>query len=692
MTDALNEVLAKLERVRKVRGGWVARCPAHEDRNPSLSLTVKEGKVLIHCHAGCTFESICVAIGIKTSDLFLNNRPGPAPARPRTAAIPKANRSVRSQKFGGTEEDVERMHRDLVKNSQVQMYINSRGISLSVAEKLRWGATKWRFRNDQGRWVEKLALAVPHYREGKLVGIKFKTIDGTKLFSQLPGSSIEGLYALGQLDPNAGDVLVLEGPEDAALAISHGFNAVAINAAHAGVPASDIAVLCQQARIFLIGDQDAAGQRAMDALQQRLPVDRAIRILAPDFKDIGDLYSTAPVDFAGRLSHRLASAVPTVERDRNSSVHTVRSTDSPQTKPVVLTSIADMSTDVLDGRLGEICQRRMARFPIAYGWLALVTVAGALIERPNSSPLRTNLFCGLVGPVDSGKSQAIECSLQALGLEKPRLQDVMSGSGEGLLAKLSGANGEARLVSPDELGHLLSKAHIENASFPFIFNRAYYQTSFEQTTAHSKIIQFNCSLSLIGGVVDAEFGHLFDFATVGGLHDRFIFGQCPDGFVFIYRPFEGAPERFDTRLAAVAVEPEVWEAKDEWVRTIPNLSGRCAEHALRIAGICASFDGRKTLRVSDLRPARAFAESQARARLILRPNPGENSDAKCAFAIMAALERRAPDGQWVNRRILYRQIHAERHGAGVFNRAVNNLQYNGDIELRSNSMELRLLP
>jgi hypothetical protein len=136
----------------------------------------------------------------------------------------------------------------------------------------------------------------------------------------------------------------------------------------------------------------------------------------------------------------------------------------------------------------------------------------------------------------------------------------------------------------------------------------------------------------------------------------------------------------------------VWEAKDEWIRTIPNLSGRCAEHALRVAGICAAFDGRQILRVADLGPARAFAENQARMRLILRPNPGENPDAKCAFAIVAALERRAPDGQWFNRRSLYRQIHAERHGAGVFNRAVNNLQYNGEIELRAKSMELRLLP
>ena len=104
-----------------------------------------------------------------------------------------------------------------------------------------------------------------------------------------------------------------------------------------------------------------------------------------------------------------------------------------------------MSEDVLDGQLGEICRRRMARFPIAYAWPALVTVAGTLIENQGSSSLRTNLFCGLVGPVDSGKSQTIECAIGVMGLDKPRLQNVMSGSAEGLLAKLSDA-GELRVI------------------------------------------------------------------------------------------------------------------------------------------------------------------------------------------------------------------------------------------------------
>src|SRR4051794_2459273 len=48
------------ESIAKALGGhrlgatWVARCPAHEDRKPSLSISSgNDGKVLVHCHAGC---------------------------------------------------------------------------------------------------------------------------------------------------------------------------------------------------------------------------------------------------------------------------------------------------------------------------------------------------------------------------------------------------------------------------------------------------------------------------------------------------------------------------------------------------------------------------------------------------------------------------------------------------------------
>lgn len=46
----------------KSGGGYIARCPAHDDKNPSLSLRDAEGKVLVHCHAGCDQDSVIEAL------------------------------------------------------------------------------------------------------------------------------------------------------------------------------------------------------------------------------------------------------------------------------------------------------------------------------------------------------------------------------------------------------------------------------------------------------------------------------------------------------------------------------------------------------------------------------------------------------------------------------------------------------
>ena len=43
--------------------GWIARCPAHDDRNPSFSIDEgKDGTVLVHCHSKCTQEQVISAL------------------------------------------------------------------------------------------------------------------------------------------------------------------------------------------------------------------------------------------------------------------------------------------------------------------------------------------------------------------------------------------------------------------------------------------------------------------------------------------------------------------------------------------------------------------------------------------------------------------------------------------------------
>jgi hypothetical protein len=66
----LEELLGRLERVRRSGTGAMACCPAHEDRNPSLSVARGDDRILVHCHAGCTTEQVLLALGLTWADLY----------------------------------------------------------------------------------------------------------------------------------------------------------------------------------------------------------------------------------------------------------------------------------------------------------------------------------------------------------------------------------------------------------------------------------------------------------------------------------------------------------------------------------------------------------------------------------------------------------------------------------------------
>ena len=69
----LRDVLSRFRGVRRNGNESKALCPAHADKNQSLSIRQSGGKILLHCHAGCTFEAICAAVGIEPRDLFTDD-------------------------------------------------------------------------------------------------------------------------------------------------------------------------------------------------------------------------------------------------------------------------------------------------------------------------------------------------------------------------------------------------------------------------------------------------------------------------------------------------------------------------------------------------------------------------------------------------------------------------------------------
>lgn len=64
--------IAERLHARRSGAGWAACCPAHDDRTPSLSVTERDSRILLHCHAGCSVDSVLAAAGLQMKDLFLD--------------------------------------------------------------------------------------------------------------------------------------------------------------------------------------------------------------------------------------------------------------------------------------------------------------------------------------------------------------------------------------------------------------------------------------------------------------------------------------------------------------------------------------------------------------------------------------------------------------------------------------------
>ena len=77
MLSTAAKLLDRLQGVKEAGPGrWLARCPAHEDRTPSLSVReVDDGRLLIHDFGGCGTDDVLAAVGLTLSDLFPRRLP-----------------------------------------------------------------------------------------------------------------------------------------------------------------------------------------------------------------------------------------------------------------------------------------------------------------------------------------------------------------------------------------------------------------------------------------------------------------------------------------------------------------------------------------------------------------------------------------------------------------------------------------
>lgn len=86
---AIDTLLSRLDGVRsRGDGQYMAKCPSHQDRSPSLSIKECDGgKVMIHCFAGCSALDVVESVGLALRDLFDAPLPDTQVSRPERGRL-----------------------------------------------------------------------------------------------------------------------------------------------------------------------------------------------------------------------------------------------------------------------------------------------------------------------------------------------------------------------------------------------------------------------------------------------------------------------------------------------------------------------------------------------------------------------------------------------------------------------------
>lgn len=235
--------------------GWAARCPAHDDSTPSLTISEgADGRALCCCQAGCTAAEIMAAVGLTLRDMFVSID-APRGQRPRVdprhvmhePAKPAQDWAAWSDKFEAAvdPELLDSLAREL-------------GVDAAALTALRIG---WATREDLsaicGKSIKQAAWVFPMMSgHGEIIGLNARPPVGRKW--TLTGGKL-GLFVPRGLDRMPDPVYLPEGASDTAAALSRGWAAVGRPSNVAGI--AHLAELLRGRRVIVVGENDQKGDK-----------------------------------------------------------------------------------------------------------------------------------------------------------------------------------------------------------------------------------------------------------------------------------------------------------------------------------------------------------------------------------------------------------------------------------------------
>jgi hypothetical protein len=272
---------------RRVGSAWMARCPVHDDREPSLSIgETRDGKVLVHCHAGCDQHLVIAALKARGIWGGLGRAIGtPDSWRSDTINEPDQGDAARTRAALRIWKATLPAHGTLV-----ETYLGSRNIVIPIPATLRFHPG---IKHPGGqRWPAMVALVTRGANDAPLaVHRTFLAPDGLSKAPLMPAKMMLGPCRGGavRLGPIGGRIMIAEGIETALSVMQ-----ATAQAAWAALSTSGLRTLELPADVrdvVVLADGDESGEAAaLIAAQRWKRESRRVRIARPprgfDFNDV----------------------------------------------------------------------------------------------------------------------------------------------------------------------------------------------------------------------------------------------------------------------------------------------------------------------------------------------------------------------------------------------------------------------
>ena len=273
--------IAKSLRGQKSGQGWSAHCPAHDDKNPSLSISDKDGKILFYCHAGCTQDAVIDAL--KSMGLWEDRWDNfERPRKTRHELTPEQKKELALKIWEASIPAA---------NTLVQTYLASRGLSIPIPPSLRFHPEMKHL--PSGQTYPCMLALITHGIDGTPMAIQrtYLARDGRGKAPIEPNKMMLGLSRGGaiRLDEPDDFLMVGEGIETSMSAMAATGNPAWAAMSASGMAALDLPESVKGVIVLADGDkrgEEVAQQSARKWMQQGRKVSISRPPQGKDFNDL----------------------------------------------------------------------------------------------------------------------------------------------------------------------------------------------------------------------------------------------------------------------------------------------------------------------------------------------------------------------------------------------------------------------